>query len=494
MVGVPVPDLPNMAPTAQVYDASARVGELVELSGVDSADPDGDALSFAWTLRRAPDESLAVLDLDGDVVARFVPDRVGLYAVDLVVSDGVFSSATATAIVQVDGYAAPVALAGPDQTVVIGHTVFLDGRSSSDHEGRPLSYRWEVAGRPSESTAVVVRADSARARFVADALGDFEVTLLVHNGVVRSVPDRVRITVVEAAADAWRNGVFDPNEVYFRVLSGGYCNRNMILQYRQPDVAIAALPCDVLENLAMVAPDGTLIYKLETTREQSLREFRCDGCPAWAPNPAAPFAFPEPTQQEDPVLPTPPCDADVLGMELQGFLVGPDGSRVHTCGGVWYTEAGERIAEGITPLRLGFDGLLLLSTGEREHALFDIEAGVERPITGLPPCPRLVARAGPESGFLMALECGLAELWSVSRDGAASRVGVYAPLPDGEWGVSPGQLTADGALVQFVYSHVEFGDTVIERVIGRPFELVYSPETALGERLSLRVTQLLGGP
>jgi hypothetical protein len=106
VVGAPVPDQPNMPPTARVDDARARVGELVELSAEGSADPDGDALSFAWTLRRAPDDSVAALDVDG-IVARFVPDRVGLYALDLIVSDGELSSAPATAIVQVEGYAAP---------------------------------------------------------------------------------------------------------------------------------------------------------------------------------------------------------------------------------------------------------------------------------------------------------------------------------------------------------------------------------------------------
>jgi hypothetical protein len=270
----------------------------------------------------------------------------------------------------------------------------------------------------------------------------------------------------------------------------------MILQHRQPDVAIAALPCDVLENLAMVAPDGTLLYVLETLGEQSLRVFRCDGCPGWAPSPGAPFDFPEPTLQEDPVLPTPPCDAGVGGMQLQGFLVAPDGERIHTCGGVWYSEDGDRVAEGITPLRYGFDGLLLLATGEREHALFDIEAGVERPITGLPPCPRIVARAGLESGFLIALECGLAELWSIDGDGSAVRVGVYPPFPDGEWEVGSGQLTAGGELIQYVHSssESEFRETVVRRVIGRPVERVFSTEEGPAQRLSLRVTQLIGGP
>jgi hypothetical protein len=389
-----------------------------------------------------------------------------------------------------------VANAGFDQTVVIGHTVLLDGGASSDHEGRPLAFRWEFAEAPPESTAVVLRADTARARFVADALGEFEVTLLVHSGVVRSVPDRMRVTVAEEPpVDAWRNGVFDANEVYFTALSGGACHRNMLMQYRHPDVTIAALPpCDVRENLAMIAPDGTLLYKLEVLGEQSLRAFRCDGCPDWAASPAAPFDFPVPTVRPDPVLPTPPCDPAVVGMELEGFLVAPDGRRIHSCGGVWYSEGGDRIAEGIVPLRFGFDGLLLLETGERAHALFDIEAGVERPITGLPPCPRIVARAGRESGFLIALACGLLELWSIDGDGLAARVGVYPPLPAGEWDVGSGQLTGDGALVQIVYSPLELRNTVIERVVGRPFEPVYSADTGLAKGLSLSVTQLLGGP
>src|SRR2546428_2150250 len=51
---------------------------------------------------------------------------------------------------------APVANAGPDQTVVVGHTVTLDGSPSTDVDGDGLTFRWSSVSRPPGGEAITL--------------------------------------------------------------------------------------------------------------------------------------------------------------------------------------------------------------------------------------------------------------------------------------------------------------------------------------------------
>src|SRR6185436_9112996 len=51
------------------------------------------------------------------------------------------------------GNAAPIADAGPDQTVALGAIVTLDGGRSSDADGDSLAFRWRFTSRPAGSVA-----------------------------------------------------------------------------------------------------------------------------------------------------------------------------------------------------------------------------------------------------------------------------------------------------------------------------------------------------
>ena len=60
---------------------------------------------------------------------------------------------------------APVANAGPGQTVTIGTTVTLNGSGSSDADGNPLTYLWSFVSIPAGSGATLTRPHDGQTNF-----------------------------------------------------------------------------------------------------------------------------------------------------------------------------------------------------------------------------------------------------------------------------------------------------------------------------------------
>jgi hypothetical protein len=88
----------------------------------------------------------------------------------------------------------PLADARLDRTVITGETVQLDGSGSSDPDGDPLSYGWEIITRPAGSEAVLSDPALVHPTFSADTAGTYVVQLTVSDGTVDSAPDQVTIT------------------------------------------------------------------------------------------------------------------------------------------------------------------------------------------------------------------------------------------------------------------------------------------------------------
>lgn len=81
----------NSAPVARIggqYETLlARLGETIYLNGSPSYDPDGDALTYEWTFTNIPQGSGTTLSDSAAPKPEFVPDMVGDYTVQLIVSD-----------------------------------------------------------------------------------------------------------------------------------------------------------------------------------------------------------------------------------------------------------------------------------------------------------------------------------------------------------------------------------------------------------------------
>jgi hypothetical protein len=168
--------------------------QLVRLDAVDSADIDGDLLSYAWALTLIPVGSTATLSDPAAVTPTFTADMLGTYIAELIVNDGTVDSSPDR--VQVDTFnSAPVADAGLDQTVQFGELVQLDGIDSFDVDNDPLTYSWVMTSKPAGSVAALVSPDTSGPSFTPDLFGNYTMSLIVNDGFIDSDSQIVVVTV-----------------------------------------------------------------------------------------------------------------------------------------------------------------------------------------------------------------------------------------------------------------------------------------------------------
>jgi hypothetical protein len=189
----------NHAPIADAgEDFTAYVADQVELDGSASYDPDGDGITYEWTMTSRPNDSAASLINAARVNPSFFADRPGFYVIELAVSD---AQSVATDEVQIEITApndGPVANAGPDQTVGVGDRVVLNGSASYDPDADPLSFQWRFTAAPAGSNAYLDADTTALPQFTADLAGVYVVQLEVSDGLATSTPDQVTITASDA--------------------------------------------------------------------------------------------------------------------------------------------------------------------------------------------------------------------------------------------------------------------------------------------------------
>ncbi|MDB5959302.1 MAG: hypothetical protein JWP59_596 [Massilia sp.] len=96
--------------------------------------------------------------------------------------------------------AIPSANAGPDQSVIVGATVTVDGGASSDANGDPLGYRWTLISKPAGSSASILLATAKTPTFIADVVGSYVAALVVNDGRADSAADQVSISAAASPA------------------------------------------------------------------------------------------------------------------------------------------------------------------------------------------------------------------------------------------------------------------------------------------------------
>ena len=94
----------------------------------------------------------------------------------------------------------PVAEAGQTQNVSEGSTVQLDGSASFDPDQNPLTYKWKLVSKPTNSNASLSDANITNPVFTADQQGSYTFELIVNDGQIDSTPDTVTIVVNNQAS------------------------------------------------------------------------------------------------------------------------------------------------------------------------------------------------------------------------------------------------------------------------------------------------------
>ena len=451
----------NGPPFVEVEDATFGLGDLVRLLGV-AIDPNQDELTYAWSVRWAPPLSdITTLDLVGASSSgvTFEPDRTGTYVLDLVVSDGEYH-VSATALVTVLATEnRPIARAGPDQVVVEGSKVSLDGTRSSSPISEFLLYDWSLLKAPTGSL-VVLETDEAKVEFTPDIVGEYTVELSVHDLNLESLPDKLRIQVVldnPMPGDVGR-GFLDAGQVYSWGRTGE-CFEG-IAHWSDHATVVGALDCADRALEVRLRADGTVRY---LTASGALRDLVCDDCPGWDPFTSELF---EPAMND--IVVANPCD-EQANPRVRGFRNGLEGGVLVQCmDGVWYDEQGRTSSDLRAPLSYGPNHTVLVP-----GAVVDLAKEKTWAVRDWPTGWVLASRA-LDDGYWVAIERpDETGLWFVdSEEGELRFVGAYAPFADGLF-LDASALDAEGSLFGTGLRAQTFNEVVSRRRLDGVADYVY---------------------
>jgi azurin len=220
--------LGNLRPVADVGDdkSTVELPESIVLDGSDSYDPDGNTnLTYKWSQISGPS---VTIENDDTSIAKFTPDRFGVYSFELVVGDGVIESFPDDVTIIIGTTHIPVADAGlPFYTE--GNDVVLDGTKSfdPDNSGELLYYWQQVSGPAVVITDSNTATPTIKSFVQTDSLQLCEFQLVVYDGQSESVPDIAKVWIMPISNGTVmhleNDGPFDPNKPTIVYFGGGDC-------------------------------------------------------------------------------------------------------------------------------------------------------------------------------------------------------------------------------------------------------------------------------
>jgi hypothetical protein len=171
---------------------SATLGGLVRLDAGSSTDPDGDTITYQWSVEARPAGSIAALSASTGAVIDFRPDAMGDYTIQVRATDSKGGASTASVTVRVDNRSPNSALLitpsftpsttnAPPQSITLGASIVLDGSVARDPDGDAVSIQWALTQRPAGSAASLVDVAAQSRRLVPDVLGTYRVQVTMQD-------------------------------------------------------------------------------------------------------------------------------------------------------------------------------------------------------------------------------------------------------------------------------------------------------------------------
>ena len=188
-------------------DQVVEKGKRVILDGRESSDPDGDALTYKWTLVSSPESSKAKLSRADKDRSMCQTDKPGVYEVQLVVTDR-WGQASEPASMKVTLAANTPPKANIGELIAqvsAGDSITLYGSASKDPDGDPMTYKWSLLFKPANSNAGISDAASQNSFFQVDVDGGYSIQLLVNDGKADSEPALVHISTRTPVQEGIRN-------------------------------------------------------------------------------------------------------------------------------------------------------------------------------------------------------------------------------------------------------------------------------------------------
>jgi hypothetical protein len=433
-------EVTNREPVAHAVAAEyVDAGTEIILDGRGSRDPDGDELSFQWTIAQAPFGSAASLQGAQSSEARLLADQRGHFEFSLQVSDGEAYGEPVTVKVRAGVSASPpVADAGLAGTSTVGEVVFLSGAGSYDADGDPLAFEWRILTAPLEALATLTSSRTPETTLTPDRPGVWIIELTVDDGFYRASAT-VDLQVIRSSV-LLGPAVFDPARVYVLggFAEGGDTDRLLCdPEAREFGPSAGLAPYDFTGQIRDI--DGAYIY-LTSDQGGGSRLLRFVPEPLRWDSDVEIWRFPPTPKENDLELPTPACPGGA-----SAFLLSPATSELsYFCGdlGRWFDQAGDEFPGCITngglldsPIGRGFDGSTLCLTSIRNAAGDSFPLGGHQKTTW---------RARPAGGF-----------WSIGYDSVLERNIRFVLHPDGStevdltYGPTPAGRPAPDQLARF---------------------------------------------
>ncbi|MCF6436392.1 PKD domain-containing protein [Pseudoalteromonas sp. MMG022] len=186
----------NQAPIAVITSSDTTItkNKLVHFNASKSYDPDGDALSYEWTLTKGAERTPVAIDVHNKEEIAVQLNTADKYVLTLTASDGKAYSKPSSFEFVLNDDMNLVASAGQDITVKKGQIVSLDGSESRDLDGVITGYQWRIIEKPESSQAKIFKDRKVKTTFVADQVGQFVVELSVQNDQGDIATDTLTVT------------------------------------------------------------------------------------------------------------------------------------------------------------------------------------------------------------------------------------------------------------------------------------------------------------